>query len=77
MDYEEVRSRYASGHLTEALLEPSPSDNGWVLLFRDEAGELQTLTDHHGHPRLFRDMDTAAELAHRVGFPLVNVEERF
>jgi hypothetical protein len=58
-------------------MEPSPSDNGWMLLFRDDHGDLQTLTDHSGHARLFRDLDAAAELAHRIGFRLVNVEERF
>jgi len=77
MQYEEARSQYSSGHLKEALMEPSPSDNGWMLLFRDDHGDLQTLTDHAGHTRLFRDLDAAAELAHRIGFPLVNVEERF
>jgi hypothetical protein len=77
MDYEQARSEYAAGRIKEALAEPATGENGWVLLFRDEHGTLTPLTDHAGHPRLFKDLDAAAELAHRVGFRLVNVEERF
>jgi hypothetical protein len=77
MEVQEARNLFTEGHLTEALMEPSAADNAWLLLFRDDHGELQPLTDHGGHPRLFRDMDAAAEVAHRIGFALVDVEERF
>ena len=77
MDYEQALSAFAAGHLKEALMEPAPRQNGWLLLFRDGHGDLQRLTDAHGHDRLFRDLDAAAELAHRIGFRTVNVEERF
>jgi len=77
MDFEQARAEYGAGHLKEALMEPAATGNGWMLLFRDDQGQLQTLTDHHGHERLFKDLDAAAELAHRIGFALVNVEERF
>jgi hypothetical protein len=77
MDFNQARVEYTAGHLREAMMEPAEVGNGWLLLFRDDHGELQTLTDQHGHARLFKDLDAAAELAHRIGFDLVNVEERF
>jgi hypothetical protein len=77
MDVDEARARFAAGQITEAVMAPSERDNAWHLLFRDERGELQALTDHQGHARTFRDLDAAAEVAHRIGFRLVNVEERF
>ena len=77
MDLDKVRLEFEAGTLTEAIIEPSPEGNGWMVLFKKEGGETVTLTDHSGIERVLHTLDAATRLAHEAGFETVRVEEPF
>jgi hypothetical protein len=77
MELARVRSEFEAGRLREAVIEPSPTGNGWLVLFREADGELVKLTDHVGADVLYHDLDSATKLANDIGFATIRVEERF
>ena len=77
MELEQVKSDFEAGRLREAVIEPSPTGNGWVLMFRETDGDLVKLTDHSGTPKVFHDLDRASKVANEIGFPTIRVEEPF
>jgi len=77
MELERVKSDFDAGRLREAVIEPSPTGNGWVLLFREADGDLVKLTDHGGMPKVFHGLDRATKVANEIGFATVRVEEPF
>ena len=77
MEIDQVQLLFEGGKLSEAIMEPSPTGNGWLLEFRAQDGELIKLTTHGGEERLFRSLDAATNTARRIGFPSARVEEAF
>jgi len=77
MQLDQVKLEFEAGRLREALIEPAPDRNGWMVLFREDRGQIVRLTDHRGAERVFHSLDHATELARGIGFETVSVEERF
>jgi len=77
MQLNQLRSELLLGRLGEAVLEPAPHANGWILRSRSAAGEWITLTDDHGSACVYHRLDSATGLAQDLGFRQIRVEERF
>jgi hypothetical protein len=77
MDLETARTRFESGDLEEALIEPADEGNGWMIVLRPRLGEPAKLTDHRGTEKVYHSLEHATEVARDIGFDTVRVEERF
>ncbi len=77
MELEQVKSAFEAGRLREAIIEPSPTGNGWLIMFREAEGDLVKLTDHGGTPRIFHSLDNATKVTSDIGFTSIRVEEPF
>jgi len=77
MDQEHVQLEFEAGRLVEAVIEPVPGGNGWMLMFREAAGEMVRLTDHGGTEKVFHSLDHATKVANDIGFETIRVEEEF
>jgi hypothetical protein len=77
MELEQVRLEFEEGRLQEVVIEPSPSGNGWRMLFKDQNGEMLELTEHSGSQKIFHSLDAATRAARHFGFETIHVEERF
>ncbi len=77
MELDQVKSEFQAGRIREAIIEPSPTGNGWVIMFREADGDLVKLTSHGGVPRIFHSLDNATKVANEIGFTSIRVEEPF
>jgi hypothetical protein len=77
MDLDEIRRHFEAGRLSEAVVEPSASANGWVLLFKVDHDQMVPLTDHAGQPKVYHSLEAATKVARELGFQMVHVEEKF
>jgi hypothetical protein len=77
MDLGEIRLEFEAGRLKEAVIEPAPGRNGWVLRFKDASGSLVSLAAAGEAERVFHSLDAATRLAQEIGFHTVHVEEQF
>ena len=77
MDLQHAQAELAAGRLQEAVVEPSPSGNGWAVFFVATDGGRTSLTDHTGTDKVYHTLDHASDAAREAGFEEVRVEERF
>ena len=77
MDLQHAQAELEAGRLGEAVVEPSPNGNGWMVIFVTTEGARATLSDHTGTEKLYHTLDHASEAARDVGFGEVRIEERF
>ncbi len=77
MEIEQVRLELSSGTLKGAMIEPSATGNGWMMLFKHESGERVKLTDHSGAEKVFHSLEAATRAAQEIGFQTIHIEERF
>ena len=77
MDLQHAQAEKTAGNLHEAVVEPSPQGNGWMVVFVDDNGGRAVLTDHTGTEKIYHTLDHASEAAREAGFETVRVEEAF
>ena len=77
MELEQARSAAEAGKLSGVVIEPSEQGNGWLILVREQSGELVKITDHSGADKIYHSLDYATQVAEGLGFDTVRIEERF
>jgi hypothetical protein len=77
VEHNEILSARQSGELTEAVLTPAESGNGWTLLLTTRSGRQTPYRGVGGRVPIFHDLDHATILARELGFEHIRVEERF
>ena len=77
MDMMHAQAEFELGRLIDAAAEPSDKGNGWHLVFHTSSGEIELLTDHLGHERLFHTLNKVTEVGREIGFKSIRVEEHF
>ncbi|UCE90163.1 MAG: thymidylate kinase [Pseudomonadota bacterium] len=77
MNLDEAQQAFAAGKLREVVVEPADEGNGWMIMVRDSAGALLTVTDHSGIEKIYHTLDNATDAAKTIGFKMIRVEESF
>ena len=77
MDIDSAAEEYHNKTISEAIIEPSPSGNGWRILFHKADGGIVTLTDHGGTEKLYHTLDYATDILQSAGIKSIRVEEHF
>ncbi|WP_435101900.1 hypothetical protein [Arhodomonas sp. AD133] len=77
MEFDAAQDAFRAGELTEAVVSSDDERNGWVIMVRRRGAGLEPITDTRGEPRVYHQLDHASELARRIGFRQVRIEEPF
>ena len=77
MDIDSAAKEYHKKTISEAIIEPSPSGNGWRILFHKTDGDIVALTDNSGTEKLYHTLDHATDKLQSVGIKTIRVEEHF
>ena len=77
MDIDSAAEEYHNKTISEAIIEPSPSGNGWRILFHKTDGGIVTLTDRGGTEKLYHTLDYATDILQSAGIKSIRVEEHF
>lgn len=77
MDLQHAQAEREAGRLGEAVIEPSPNGNGWMVVFVTTDGARATLSDHTGTEKLYHTLDHASGAAREAGFSEARIEEPF
>jgi hypothetical protein len=77
MQLSEAQAAYREGRISEVVLEPAESGNGWMILLIGKLGDGVKLTDHSGFEKVYHDLDHATEAAKAIGAEALRIEEPF
>ena len=77
MDIHQAQNAYGKGLITEIVIEPAETGNGWTILLHSSKDESEKLTDHSGQEKVFHDLDHATEAAKNIGSSSPRIEEPF
>ncbi|NRB42764.1 MAG: hypothetical protein HRU20_30555 [Pseudomonadales bacterium] len=70
-----LRELNQQGHLFQAAVACSRANNGWLVEFEKDDGEMLILTKHNGSVKSFDDLDLACDVILSLGFHDINVLE--
>ncbi|SEG73586.1 hypothetical protein SAMN04488244_1445 [Vibrio hangzhouensis] len=73
MTITELKHLFHQDLLAEAIIEPSSTEEGWIVEFRHKQGGFLMLTDIHGAECQYNDLDKASKSALAVGFTEVRI----
>jgi len=77
MNIDSAQRALENGDLSEIIVSPAETGNGWVLSVKTSSGDISPLTDSHGHQKIHHSLDHATAEARQLGFTTVHIEERF
>jgi hypothetical protein len=77
MDMLEAQAACEDGRISEVVIEPAESENGWMILLVGKLGDREKLTDHGGFEKVYHDLDHATEAARGIGAVSLRIEEAF
>ena len=77
MDIHQAKNAFSKGLITEIVIEPAETGNGWTILLHTSQDEREKLTDHSGLEKVFHDLDHATEAAKTIGSISPRIEEPF
>ncbi len=77
MELNHAQAHFAAGDFKEAVIEPSPKGNGWIIEFIDRHDQRVPLTTQLDKKRLFHSLDAASRMITEIGFQSARIEEPF
>jgi hypothetical protein len=77
VDIDSAAEEYHKKTISEAIIEPSPSGNGWRILFHKTDGDIVTLTGYGGAEKLYHTLDHATDMVQSAGIKTIRIEEHF
>lgn len=77
VDIDSAAAAYHNKTISEAIIEPSPSSNGWRILLHKSDGDIIALTGHGGTEKLYHSLDRATDVLQSAGIESIRVEEHF
>ena len=77
MDHDQALRALHAGDLVEAVIKPAEDANGWILMFVNQFGEHLAYGGHTGTEKVYHSLDQVTELARKIGFHDIRIEEEF